>query len=88
MSKNRTPISKAGSYIEMGEFWDSHDLSEVWEKTRPAEVEVELQSERLLYSVAKDLAKEIEHIAHSQGVSSGTLVNLWLQEKIQQARAR
>ena len=31
MSRNKTPISKAESYKEIGEFWDAHDLAEYWE---------------------------------------------------------
>jgi hypothetical protein len=33
MSKNKTSISLATSYQEIGEYWDSHDLAEVWEQT-------------------------------------------------------
>lgn len=28
MSVNKSSISDAGSYQEMGEFWDQHDLTE------------------------------------------------------------
>jgi len=84
MSKNRTSISQASSYAEIGEFWDTHDLADSWDLTQPVEVEVDLKAEKSYYSVARDLASQIEHIAHLQGVSSGTLVNLWLQEKVQQ----
>jgi hypothetical protein len=37
MSEDKTPISKASSYQEIGEFWGKHDLAELWDQTEPAE---------------------------------------------------
>lgn len=39
MSEKKTPISGADSYRKIGEYWDNHDLSEVWDKTQPVEFE-------------------------------------------------
>jgi hypothetical protein len=41
----RSSVSKARSYKEIGEFWDTHDLAEYWEQTQPIEFEVDVQSE-------------------------------------------
>lgn len=68
--------------MEAGEFWDSHDLDEVWDRTKPVEIEVDLQSEKFFFSVESELANRIQAVARSRGVSSETLVNLWLQEKV------
>ncbi len=38
MKKNKTSISKARSYAQIGEFWDKHDLSEFWSKTKKSEI--------------------------------------------------
>jgi hypothetical protein len=84
MTENRTSISQANSDAEVGEFWDSHDLGDSWDLTHPVAVRVDLKAEKSYFSVARDLANQIEHLAHAQGVSSGTLVNLWLQEKVHQ----
>ena len=45
MNENKTSISKANSYQEIGEYWDRHDLGELWDKTQPASFEVDIQSE-------------------------------------------
>src|SRR6266516_2434867 len=37
MGENKSSISRARSYNELSEFWDSHDLSEFWDQLRPAE---------------------------------------------------
>ena len=34
MSEGKSSISKATSYEEAGEYWDEHDLGEIWEQTR------------------------------------------------------
>jgi len=81
-SRKRSSVSKAGTYAAMGEFWDEHDLSDYWDKTRPARGDVDLESEESLYAVEKGLSEKIRREAKERGVSPHTLVNLWLQEKI------
>lgn len=44
MSQQKTLISQAESYQEMGEYWDAHSLDEIWEQTEPAEFEVDITS--------------------------------------------
>jgi hypothetical protein len=41
----KSSISKARSYAEMGEFWDEHDLSDYWGKTRRVKFDVVLEPE-------------------------------------------
>jgi len=45
MAENKSSVSKAGSYQEIGEYWDSHDLDEIWDETEEVDFEVDLQSE-------------------------------------------
>jgi hypothetical protein len=42
-SRVKSSISQAESYKQMGEFWDTHDLTEFWDQTEPADFEVEIQ---------------------------------------------
>ncbi len=84
MKRNKSSISKAASYEEMGEFWDRHDLADYWEQGHEAQFEVDIQSETVLYAVEKELSNELRHIAEKRGVSPDTLLNLWVQEKIMQ----
>ena len=44
MSKGKTSISKASSYEEIGDYWDEHDVGEIWEQTEEVEFEVDIQS--------------------------------------------
>jgi hypothetical protein len=45
MSADRSSISKAKSYREIGEFWDEHDLADYWDQTEPAGFEVKIGSQ-------------------------------------------
>jgi hypothetical protein len=49
---------------------------------------VVLEPEATYYPVAKDLSDEIQSEARKQGVSSDTLVNLWLKEKIKGSKSK
>ncbi|OGQ79583.1 MAG: hypothetical protein A3F90_17335 [Deltaproteobacteria bacterium RIFCSPLOWO2_12_FULL_60_19] len=87
MKKNRSSISKARSYAEIGEFWDEHDLGEFWGKTRKVRFDVVLEPEATYYPVEKSLSEKIQSVARKQGVRSDTLVNLWLEQKIKEQRS-
>jgi CopG antitoxin of type II toxin-antitoxin system len=84
MKKNRSSISKARSYSEMGEFWDEHDLNDFWTKTRNVKFDVVLEPEATYYPIEKNLSAEIQSVARKRGVSSDTLVNLWLEQKLKE----
>ena len=86
MKKNKSSISKARSYAEIGEFWDEHDLSDFSKKTKKIKFDVVLEPEATYYPVEKDLSEKIQSVARKQGVSSDTLVNLWLEQKIKEQR--
>ena len=84
MKKNKSSISKAASYGEMGEFWDSQDLSDYWSKTKKVKFDVQIESEATYYAVENDLSEKLQTIAKKKGVSSDILVNLWIQQKLQE----
>ena len=84
MRKAKTPISKAGSYKKIAEYWDTHDLANVWGKTRTTRFKVDIQSEVTYYSLDKALSKQVQSVARDRGISADTLINLWVQEKLQE----
>ena len=83
MRKSKSSISRATSYKEIGDFWDTHDVSDVWDKTRSVRADVHLESEEFFYGIEKGLSQTLHLAAKERGISLHTLVNLWLQEKIQ-----
>ncbi|MBW6519333.1 MAG: hypothetical protein K0A89_12660 [ANME-2 cluster archaeon] len=84
MDKNRSSLSKAEDYDQIGQFWDIHELADHWDESGPAEFEVDIQSEMIYYAVENELSDKIRASARRHGVSPDTLVNLWLQEKLQE----
>ncbi|MGE5342493.1 MAG: CopG family antitoxin [Candidatus Omnitrophota bacterium] len=82
MKRVKTSISNAGSYQEIGEFWDEHDLIDFWDKTKPAEFDVDIQFEKRYYPLDRDIASEVTKIAQIRGIAVETLLNLWIKEKI------
>ena len=84
MKRSKSSISKARSYKEVGEFWDTHDLAEYWENTQPVKFEVDIQSEITYYPLESSLSAKIRSIAKQRGVLPETLLNLWVQEKLQE----
>ncbi len=87
MKKDRSSVSKARSYAEIGEYWDKHDVSKVWGKTRKVKFEVVAEPEATYYPVEKELSEKIQSVAKRRGVPSNALVNLWLQQKVKEQRA-
>jgi putative lipase involved disintegration of autophagic bodies len=84
MEENKSSISKTDSYEKIGEYWDSNDLGEKWDETEEAEFNVDLKSDVFYYAIEFSLSSKLNSIAAQRGVSSETLINLWLQEKISQ----
>ena len=51
MSRRKSSISKASSYEEIAEFWDTHNLADYWDQAEPVEFEVDIQSVTICYDI-------------------------------------
>jgi hypothetical protein len=84
--QKRDPIPKHFKNIEQAaKFWDSHDLADYWDFTREAHFEVDIQRRVFLTALEPTLAKKLTMLAHKKGVSTETLINVWLTEKAKEA---
>lgn len=82
----RDPIPKHFKSIEeAAEFWDGHDLADYWDLTREAHFEVDIQRRVFLPALEPQLAKKLTGFARKQGISTETLINVWLTEKAKKA---
>ena len=87
MSDRHIPEFK--SYQEMAEFWDTHSLGDYWDQTEPAEFEVSDQlRRRYLVPVDRDLLGRVQQVAHRRGLSTESLVNLLLEQRLHEIEAR
>ena len=82
MAENKSSISNASSYAEIGEYWDTHDLADHWEQTHEVDFDVRLESSVIYFAVEKALAERLRAAAKSHGVSPETLLNVWVQEHV------
>jgi len=64
------------------DFWDTHSSADYEDDMEPVDAEIDLSSSKVYCPVAKDLLRQIREQARQQGVSTETLINLWLQEKL------
>jgi hypothetical protein len=87
MPKLKSSISKSSTYRRLGEFWDTHDLSKFWDKTKAASFDVVMESETTYYAMDMKLSEEVEKIARKRGIAADTLINLWVQEKLREQKA-
>jgi len=87
MQRNRSSHSEARSYKEIGEFWDTHDVTEIWDETKPVEFEVEFESEAAYFPVETGLTAQLVSLAKQRGISPETLLNIWIMEKVREAAA-
>ena len=63
-------------------FWDTHSSADYEDHMEAVTVEVDLSSSKAYFPVARDLLSKVRAQAQRQGVSSETLINLWLQERL------
>ena len=80
---NRSSVSHATNYQEIGEFWDEHDATEFGGEDE-AELELELVSQRHYFAVDRELHTRIRALANQRGISEETLLNLFLKERLEQ----
>ncbi|MGH7450349.1 MAG: CopG family antitoxin [bacterium] len=85
--KVRDPLPNFKSLEEEVEFWETHSLTDYrdyWREVK--DVKIDLVPRRL--SLEDELAQKINKVALQRGVSSETLVNLWLQQKLAETLKR
>jgi hypothetical protein len=81
--KTLDPIPRHFKSIdEASEFWDTHDLGDYWDLTEEAEFETDIQRRVFLTALEPDLAKKLTECAWKQGISTETLINIWLGERL------
>ena len=79
MSESKTSVSGSRSYLEIGDYWDQHELSETSE---PVDFQVDLRESAVYFPLERALAEKVRSAASAHGVSAETLLNRWIQERV------
>ncbi len=69
------------SYEAAAEFWDSHDVSDYLDLTEEVS-NVQIKLRRKHFKIEPDITAKLSQKAREKGISTETLINLWLQEKL------
>ncbi|MCI0698546.1 BrnA antitoxin family protein [candidate division KSB1 bacterium] len=83
----RDPVPKFKSLEEEIEFWENHDLTkyrDYWREVKNVKIELNCRH----FRIEDELAKKIGQLARQRGVSSETLMNLWVQQKLSETLKR
>jgi len=84
---NKNPIPEHfNSAEDAGDFWDTHDLAAHWDQTKEADLRFNLKRRHYFIGIDPKIAEKVQRISEAEGISSETMVNLWLQEKLQEKR--
>ncbi|MBI5841337.1 MAG: hypothetical protein HZB19_14655 [Chloroflexi bacterium] len=88
MRENKTkrdPVPKNFKNVEeASDFWDTHDLSDYLDSTKEAYFDVDIQRRVYLTALEPQLARKLMEIARKQGITTETLINVWLTEKMEE----
>ena len=68
----------------MAEFWDTHSLADFDDQTYEVEMAFDPSARRSVVGIETELMAEIRRIAKERQVSTQTLVNVWLRQRVDQ----
>jgi hypothetical protein len=63
-------------------FWDTHSSADYEDFMEAVETEIDLTSSKVYCAISKDLLSQIRIKAHRLGLSTETLISIWLKEKL------
>ena len=81
----RDPLPETFDTLEeMAEFWDTHDLIDYEEYLTPVKMDVAAHPRHeYVISLSDGLNTTLRRVQQQEGVPLNTLINLWVQEKLQ-----
>ncbi len=82
MGKNKTKtLPRSKSVKGLVDFFETHDMGDYWEKMTKAHFDVTKKRKHLV-TLEEDTVDKLTEIAKSKKVSSESLINTWLKDKI------
>ncbi len=83
MKKNKTKtLPRPKSVKELVDFFETHDVGDYLEKMPEAHFDVNIERRKHLVALEEDIVDKLTEIAKSKKVSSESLINAWLKDKI------
>jgi hypothetical protein len=86
MEKNKAKtLPRSKSVKELVDFFETHDMGDYWEKMPEAHFDVNIKKRKHLVVLEEDIVDKLTEIAKAKKVSSESLINTWLKDKIRRA---
>ncbi len=85
MGKGSGSLPVSGSIDELVEYFETHDMGDDLENLPEVQFDIDLGRRTHLVAVAEDLVGKIGEMARSRHISSESLINSILREKIAEA---
>jgi hypothetical protein len=77
-------LPKFTSLDQSVEFFDTHDMGDYWDDMPEVHFDIDIKRRTQLFALDEDLAERVTAMARAKQIPSGTLINEWLREKIQE----
>lgn len=83
---NKDPLPKTfDTFEEMADFWDTHDITDYEDSLTPVDAEVSAHPKhQYIITLSDTLDRTLREVQKAEGVPLNTLINLWVQERLQQ----
>jgi hypothetical protein len=86
MGKNKAKtLPRSKSVKGLVDFFETHDMGDYLEKMPEAHFDVSIEKRKHLVALEEDIVDKLTEIAKSKKVSSESLINTWLKDKIRRA---
>ena len=84
--EKRTPAQVSQT---LSDYWDSHSLADVWDKTTPAHFEVADggPTSRYVAGVDPELLLRVRRLAAARGLQTESMLNLLLEQRLHEITA-
>ena len=81
-------IPEFSSIAEEAEFWDTHDITDFLDELSPVKIEYAGSiSDSLVVTLDRGEQVALNQLAEEQGISSASLVHLWIKEHLSKKTA-
>ncbi len=85
MARSKTESLPTGSVDELVEFFDTHDMGDYWDQMPEVHFDIDIRRRSHLVAVDEDIVGKIAQVARARHVSSESLINSLLREKLAEA---
>jgi len=91
MQKNKRKVEpipdRFESFDDLANFWETHELTDYENQINEVKYKISpAPTRQFILTLSDELTKKLRKAVQREGVSMQTLINLWVQERLQQYR--